>query len=366
MNVNDSENLIVKYYTTTDGVENQGVDVTNICQWNVPVGFTVDKGKVLATKPGASGIITASYSGETATCSVVCENQMTYGLVLDTTSVDISVGEQKQVIAYYVTYKNGEEFGRIDVTDTGKWTPSHTHIKVDKGKITLNGYGESGTVTVSYNGFEATVNVNVISIVTEKLIIYSGGFPFENVYLTANSPHQLEVYYITEDNGVEKSRVNVTTSTSCNWHSDNDDITVYMGLVNSTKGGVNGVITASYNNIEKSINIIVNDLITYELVITPSQHTMNMGEEYQFTAELIKYVNGSETNKTYVTKENGITWDCGSTVAVGSVDGGLFKPAKSGIVTISATYSNAEVGLVKSNKVTVYIQSDVKYELVSE
>ncbi|MBQ7812835.1 MAG: DUF4906 domain-containing protein, partial [Bacteroidales bacterium] len=125
LNVGSNTTLSATYYRTVDGIKDTETDVTSYAAWTSsnPSVATVSGGKITGVAAGTA-TITATYNGYKVTTAVTVNNVMGYGLVLSKSTLSVQEGSTDALAVYYVTYTNGVETARTDVTSSATWKSS--------------------------------------------------------------------------------------------------------------------------------------------------------------------------------------------------------------------------------------------------
>lgn len=216
-----------------------------------------------------------------------------------------------------------------------KWTSSNENVlKVDgQGNITGVSKGEA-TITASYKNASAEIQVTVFK--DENEISFS-----ENVdRIVIGTQKKLNVNY---------HLLNNATYEDIKWTSSDENIaTIEKGVVNAISEG-NVVITASYDDVEANIEILV--VKNNRLDITTDDFVIK--EERYKSLEIDYYFNDDAT-------DNSIEW-ISSNPNIATVENGLVKANSMGNVTITARYKDVEdsinVTVVRKDVISFNTQS---------
>lgn len=302
--------ITATYYTTTNGVEDDGTEVNNECTWaSSNPDVEVSGGNVIAKKSGVKATITATYKGITSnSLTFNVKSIVTDSLVITPSTLSMAMGDRKPIIATYIVNTDGTETSTT-VTTNCEWFSDNDDIVVSKGIVEAKMSGREGAIYATYKTCTSNkCNVSVSSIVDTKFNITS-----VINSLDKNESHTLETQFITTTDGVPSKETNV----SCTWSSSDDSII----SVNSTTGritaitpGKNATITATYvrdgETYTDSITISVNDEITYRLIVDPTSIAIDKDVPYYVKAFLYTVTNGTEDNGTEKTNE--CTWKSSS------------------------------------------------------
>ena len=165
INAGSSTNATAKFYTKTNGVEDNGTTVTTSCTWSSSdsnIASVTATGRV-TSKSGKYGTvkITATYTvaGQTYSDSVnVTVNYTRNYISLSSSSVTLVIGETHQLTATYYTETNGIMTESKDVTNETSWSGGSGYVSCDSnGLVTAlkNSYNNEFSITASYNGYSA-------------------------------------------------------------------------------------------------------------------------------------------------------------------------------------------------------------------
>lgn len=184
---------------------------------------TVNNGTILGVS-GGTATITASYSGETATCSVTVTAA---SLTLNKTSLSLSIGDDETLVA---TASGG--------TGPVTWSSSNTAVAKVNSSGNVVGFGVGNTtVKASYSGIIRSCTVSITSAATVTLNKTS-----TNVGVGSNTTLEAST---TGGSG------------SVTWSSNNTSVaTVSNGVVSGHSAGT-AIITASYCGVQTSCSVLV-------------------------------------------------------------------------------------------------------------
>lgn len=348
LNVGGSTALSASYYRVVDGTRDSSSDVTSYTAWtssNTSVA-TVSGGKVTAVGAGTT-TITATYNGYRATTTVTVSNVMGYALELSRSTLSVQAESTAAITAYYVTYTNGVETSRTNVTSSATWKTSMSSIvTVSGGAVTGVSAGQA-VVTATYRSYSKSCTVTV----TAKPITYT----YKLVVSLADSSIDVgeattaTATYITYADGVQSSSKDVTSSAT--WTSGNTTVaTVSAGTITGKASG-SSAIKASYNGYEGSQTITVNDVLTYGLEQSITSPSIYVGASLASAANYITFKNGTRSSSQTVTSS--ATWTSSDT-SVATVSGGTITGVKAGTATITATYNgySATAEVTVEDKIT--------------
>ena len=364
------------YITYTNGTETGRTEVTtsSSCTWTsvttsvATVSNTSStRGRVTGASTGTSNI-RASFSGESdyATITVVSGDVITHGLEVTLDDDEIEIGDYTQARAYYITYTNGTETSRTEVTTSSScsWSSGTTSVATvstsysTRGRVTGVSAGTSN-ISASYSGESDYATIRIVSgaVITHGLEVTLDDSEIETGDYT-----QARAYYITYTNGTETSRTEVTTNSSCSWSSGTTSVATVSNSY-STRGRVTGVsagtsnISASYSGESDyaTITVVSPTVITYGLEVVLDDDEIDVGDYTQARAYYITYTNGVETSRTEVTTSSSCSWSSGTTsvatVSTSYSTRGRVTGVSAGTSSISATYSG------KSDNATITVVS---------
>ena len=295
----------------------------------------VMNGKVTALKPGSAKItVTTEDGGKKAECAVtvVAKTYPVTGVTLDKTSVELTEGDELQLVAT-VTPSNATN---KNVT----WSSSdETVAKVVGGKVTALKTGVAKiTVTTSDGGKTAECTVVVIAKT----------YPVTGVALDKTSAELTEgdelvlTATITPSNATNK---NVT------WSSSDETVAkVVGGKVTALKTGVAKItVTTSDGGKTAECDVTVKprvvNVTSVEISSSPANLSMLVGDEFTFAAKVLPE---NATDKS-------VAWKSSATNVI-SIDGtGKAKALAPGQAVITVTSTDGG----KSASVTVKVSSPV-------
>ena len=331
LNVGGATTLSTTYFRTVDGVKDSETDVTSYAAWTSsdPSIATVDGGKITAMSAGTV-TITATYNGYRATTTVAVNNTMGYGLVLSKSSISVHVGSTEELSVYYVTYTNGVETSRTDVTSSATWKSSYTSIlTVSGGTVTGVSKGQA-VVTASYRSYSKSCTVTVTENVT-----YDYQMTPSSTSLVNGRTTKFTVVKRTFTNGTQTNGQDV--SSTFTWISSNTSVaTVGSNGVVTGAGMGTATITAKYGETTLTGTVTVTPAYTYELVLNRTSMSMAKGATGTIVATYKTYADGVLESSTDVTSS--ASWSSSST-SVATVNGGTVTGKGAGTATITATYN---------------------------
>jgi len=331
LNVGGSTTLSATYYRTVDGARDSETDVTSYAAWTSsdPSIATVDGGKITAISAGTV-TITATYNGYRATTNVTVNNTMGYGLVMSKSSLSVHVGSTEELSVHYVTYTNGVETSRTDVTSSATWKSSYTSIlTVSGGTVTGVSKGQA-VVTASYRSYSTSCTVTVTENVT-----YDYQLTPTSTSLVNGRTTKFTVVKRTFTNGTQTNGQDV--SSTFTWTSSDTSVaTVGSNGVITGVGKGTATITAKYGETTLTGSVTVTPAYTYELVLNRTSMSMAKGSTASIVATYKTYADGVLESSTDVTSS--ASWSSSST-SVATVSGGTVTGKGAGTATITATYN---------------------------
>lgn len=331
LNVGGATTLSTTYFRTVDGARDSETDVTSYAAWTSSDTSiaTVDGGKITAMAAGTV-TITATYNGYRATTTVTVNNTMGYGLVMSKSSLSVHVGSTEELSVHYVTYTNGVETSRTDVTSSATWKSSYTSIlTVSGGTVTGVSKGQA-VVTASYRSYSTSCTVTV----TENMT-YDYQLTPTSTSLVNGRTTKFTVVKRTFTNGTQTNGQDV--SSTFIWTSSNTEVVTVdnKGIVTGVGKGT-ATITAKYGETTLTGTVTVTPAYTYELVLNRTSMSMAKGATGTIVATYKTYADGVLESSTNVTSS--ATWSSSST-SVATVSGGTVTGKGAGTATITATYN---------------------------
>ena len=353
LNVGGSTTLSATYYRTVDGVKDTETDVTSYAAWTSsnPSVATVSGGKITGVAAGTA-TITATYNGYKATTTVTINNVIDYGLVMSKSTLSIQAESTASLAVYYVTYTNGVETSRTDVTSSAKWKTSMSSIATVSGGTVTGVSAGQAVVTATYQSYSKSCTVTV----TKKPVTYTYALEVKladsSIYVGENT--SATASYITYTNGTRTSAKDVTSSAT--WSSSNPAVASVSGGSVTAKATGSATITAAYNGYSATATVTVEEDITYDYQLSPTSANVVNGRTTKMTVIRRTFTNGSQTNgEDY---SSNFTWTSSNTsvATVGSY--GVITGVGTGTATITAKYGGTTL------TGTVTVTPNYTYELV--
>ena len=353
LNVGGSTTLSATYYRTVDGVKDTETDVTSYSAWTSsnPSVATVSGGKITGVAAGTA-TITATYNGYKVTTAVTVNNVMGYGLVMSKSTLSVQEGSTAALAVYYVTYTNGVETSRTDVTSSATWKSSYTSILTVSGGVITGVSAGQAVVTATYRSYSKSSTVTV----TKKPVTYTYELQVKLAAPTiyVGDATAATATYITYADGVQSSTKDVTSSAS--WSSGTTAVaTVSGGTITAIAAGTSE-ISASYNGYSAKASVTVEDKITYDYYLSSESVSVVNGRTTKLTAVRRTFTNGKQTyGEDY---SSSFTWTSSNTSVATVGSNGAITANGVGTATITAKYSGTTL------TGTVTVTPNYTYELV--
>ena len=353
LNVGGSTTLSATYYRTVDGVKETETDVTSYAAWTSsnPSVATVSGGKITGVAAGTA-TITATYNGYKVTTAVTVNNVMGYGLVMSKSTLNIQAESTASLAVYYVTYTNGVETSRTDVTSSATWKTSMSSIAMVSGGTVTGVSAGQAVVTATYRSYSKSCTVTV----TKKPVTYTYALEVKLAEPTiyVGNTTAATATYITYADGVQSSSKDVTSSAS--WSSGTSAVaTVSSGSVTGIAAGTSE-ISASYNGYSAKTSVTVEDKITYDYYLSSESVSVVNGRTTKLTAVRRTFTNGTQTyGEDY---SSNFTWTSSNTSIATVGSNGVISGVGVGTATITAKYSGTTL------TGTVTVTPNYTYELM--
>lgn len=243
--------LTAKYYTSTNGVSDGGVDVTDEASWSVSGDASVSDGAVTSSTAGTFRV-QADYNGESGSKYVTFTESTTPPNVtwrmksLSITPSTIQVGgSTTSYSAIKEKYVDGVASGETADADVTDWSSDDTSIATVSGGTVTGVAAGTAKITATdsscetgYQTADASVEVTTAPPTVTHSLEISG-----ETSATVGSTVNLTAKYYTITNGVKDAGTDVTASAS--W-SVTGVGSVSAGAVTSTTAGTANV-TATYS-----------------------------------------------------------------------------------------------------------------------
>lgn len=339
METGSSTELKAWYITKYKGIEESRTDVTDNAVWTSSRSSvaSASNGRVRAVSAGTCSIY-ATYMGCRDGVSINVISPAEYEFAVTPEYALLSPGTGRQFRARFHTIIDGVRDSGIDVTEEVKWHSYDNSIAQvdDQGYVTAVGEGYT-SVGAEYHEYFFMVDIDVVdnNVYSNSLTVspsaVSVGYG-ESADLTATYYHYV--------NGLIDDTDDVTSSSGCVWSSSDGSIaTVSEGTVIGLAEGT-AVITADYGGHSSSCKVTVGPKpvgYRYDLVIKPSELTLEAGKTGSLAAIYRKYADGVLESETDVTSS--ATWKTADS-GTADVSKGLVTANGEGSVVITATYND--------------------------
>ena len=353
LNVGGATTLSTTYFRTVDGARDSETDVTSYAAWTSsnPSVATVSGGKITGVAAGTA-TITATYNGYKATTTVTVNNVMGYGLVMSKSTLSVQAESTATLAVYYVTYTNGVETSRTDVTSSATWKTSMSSIATVSGGTVTGVSAGQAVVTATYRSYSKSCTVTV----TKKPVTYTYALQVKlaDPTIYVGDATAATATYITYADGVQSSTKDVTSSAT--WSSGTTAVaTVSGGTVTAIAAGTSE-ISASYNGYSAKASVTVEDKITYDYYLSSESVSVVNGRTTKMTAVRRTFTNGTQTyGEDY---SSNFTWTSSNTSVATVGSNGVITANGVGTATITAKYSGTTL------TGTVTVTPNYTYELV--
>lgn len=161
--VGETLKLTARYYTTTNDVEDSGVDVSAAAAWEEPSNgtATVRNGIVTGIKSGSAYIV-VRYGGKAVSSVISVKDRISYELVVSPPSTELNIGESTSLKATYYCITNGVRDAGSDVTSGARWSSSDSSVATVEGCSVTGKSSGTTTVSASYRGLTSSSQITVI------------------------------------------------------------------------------------------------------------------------------------------------------------------------------------------------------------
>ena len=315
---------------------------------NSEIATVNGSGLVSAVSVGEVIITATNSAGQKASINLTVEKTLAESIVLNTTSVQLKVGEENSLTV---------SFTPATTTDKSiTWSSSNTDVATvsETGLIKAVALGESVITAKTNDGsnLSVTCNVKVIPTLVESVVIdYDGP-----TTLKVRDKLQLSARVLPED----------ATNKNINWTSSNNSVVSVdaEGVVTAVAVG-EAVITATatdgsgvFNTVEVQVEPIYAESLT---IVAEGSTTLRDGETVQLRAV---FVPENTTDKR-------VTWDAGPEINATIDENGLFTagsvPRVVGVIASSIgtprVYGTIEINVVETPAEGVTIESPNKTTL---
>lgn len=372
-----------RFFTTIDGVEDSGVDVTSSTVWSKASGgasVTVSSSGAVTSPSAATAVVSGTYTHEgtpynkTMTVTFNHVAAITHSLVI-TGASSADIGTPINLTATYYTFTDGVSDGGVNVTSSAVWSKKSgdAYISVGAGSGVVSATNAAGStaaktaiVSATYSGSTAAdFSVTFNPVIAYELLVSAtptSANVGETIQMSARQKRTVDgvvTYTNLSANNVTWSPASGTIKSDASGH------------VTATAGGTQ-TITGTYatpgGNKSGSASVTFNNVITYDLVVTANGSTsVNVGQKVNLIATYNTYTNGSKTNSSVVSVASGASWSSSNsnvTVAKGSTYAEVTAVSPGGASTITCTYSgksgqiSVSFGSVVSKRIAVYASPD--------
>ena len=275
--------------------------ITTSCDWvssNDNVA-TVSYGTVTGVKAG-NATVTATYSGMSASCAVVIEEEVVLSSVSVTpSSLSFKTGDAARSVSAKAYYSDGKS---KDVTNLGSWSSSNSAVaKVSAGTVSPIGAG-SATVSCSYGGKTGSCSVSV-----SAPDVYITSFTMSQTEATLSVGETLQLdATIRWSDGKGGTYNNAYT-----WTSSNSGVASVSrsGLVSAVKEGTT-TITASFDGAKCTCSVTVSAAKTISLSSTSltwdaTSYGSGAAKEVTVTSDVAWSMSGLNTSYWYASTTSG-------------------------------------------------------------
>ena len=383
-------NLVAKYHTITNGVDDGGVVVTtnNNTTWSRASGssqITVGNGgwngnpKGQVTCPNTiqtaqTATVQATYNGQTASTTVTFNPTVDYVLVVNPSTLSLNVGASSSALTASVYQVVGGQRQGTPVASNvnASWSSSNSGVaSVSNGGVVtgVSAGSASITATYTYNGTQLTSSGNDACAVTVSNVVSNWlEVTPSTVTGTAGTPVSLVAKYHTVTNGQDDGGTVVTTSATWTRQSGSNQISVnnsnnkgQVTCPNSITTAQTATVRASYNGQTADASVTFNPDFSYELVINPSTLSVNVGAtNTTLRAHVYRLVGGVRENNPIQSNVNA-SWTSSAT-SIATVNGsGAVTGVAAGTAYISAsyTYNGAQLTTKTNDRCTVTVSNVV-------
>lgn len=401
---NGTISLTAKYYTTTNGVEDAGVNVTpsSLTKTSGGSNITLTAGNPSTAKLTNSALsvvannkatVTATYSGVTSNAvSIEFTNvtTSTYTRLVVTGDSSVNVGSvtgNYTATLYTQAYVNGVASGSAttsDVSSSATFASSNTGIATISGRkatgvaagttyISASYTGTYGSVSTA-NADRAQLTVSNVDVNHYRLEIVPAS---AEINWNATQSYTVNRYTDVWRNGSLLTSGTTPTAMSASdftWSSSATGVATVSASGVAT--GVNGGTTTITATLKSSVanysmydtktvtsSLKVNNVVSYSLEITssPASATANVGETITLTAKYYTTTNGVKNSGTNVTA----TWSRKSGSANVSVNAsGAVTATAGGTAVIQASYTTGGNTYTATKEVTFGNVDVEKYRIV--
>lgn len=340
--------LTVLYHTVTDGVDDDGVDVTTSAEYTDNGSNLIDvnaTGKVngSGSETGGNAVVTVSYPGVESVdvpitvrdATVDYRNFRVIPLSMTLGKDDVTAG--KQIQAYVDVFVNNVFSEELEVTADANWSSQNTNVasvsKSGTNEVVKPVYGagyfpttRTTQVQASYLGSAATCDVTVEPEGRiEHIIVVTPA----SVNMGAVDERQLSVtYYEVVDGVTAQTGTDITNSATYGGETDMISIS-NGGKITSNNTGespANATITVNYGDAPQvNVPVVAASRTTEEyLVITPATTSTTWNGEVEYEVYYVIEINGQEADRVKITNPDHVQFTLSNNTA-GQMDDFTFK-----------------------------------------
>lgn len=401
---NGTINLMARYYTTTNGVEDAGVLVTPSAVTKVSGGSNItltagNPSTAKLTNPALSVVannkasVKATYAGvESPAVDIEFTNVTTYAntrlVVTGPTSVNVgSTTGNYTATLYTQTYVNGVASGSpatSDVSASASFSSSATAIATMSGRKAIGKAAGTTYISASYSGPHGSVSsanadraqLTVNNVVSHRLVLTA-----DNASKNYNETINLTARYYTTTNGHEDGGV-VVTPESISMVSGGSNISLTKGNPSTAKltnpslsvvANNKGTVRAAYQGKTADVAIEFKNVTTYgytRLVVTGdgSVSVGGMTSDYRATLYTQTYVNGVVSGSASTSDVSSSASFSSSVESIATMSGRKATGKAAGTAYIAASYSGTYGDITSANvdRATLVVQNveEDKYRIV--
>lgn len=373
---NGTIQLNVKYYTTTNGVEDAGVDKTATASYTKAPGTgsnvtITSAGKATLTDPTKSVVsnnktsVTAVFGGITSNAlDIEFTNVTTYAytrlVVTGDSAVAVGAATSNYVATLYTqTSVNGVVSGSPTASDV---STSATFASSDTGKATVSGRKATGVangttyISATYTGPHGTIatatadrcQLVVSNVVSHRLVLSA-----DKTSVTYAGTIHLTAKYYTTTNGTEDAGVNVTASATYQKVGTNGSnvniqssgvvclLDPSLSVVNNNKATIKATYNGTSSN-EVSVEFTNVTSYVYTRLVVTGDAAVSVGastSDYVATLYTQTRVNGVASGSPTTSDVSASASFASSDTGKATMSGRKATGVASGTTYITATYS---------------------------
>ena len=352
INVGGTQAYTAIYKTITNDEVTNEETVTSSASWTSSKESvaTVASGTATGVADGTA-TITATYEGITSNeATLTVKDVVTYSLAIKEGDKEINVGGTQTYTATLTIVKNDNTPYRTEESDTVTPTLSSDNTAV----ATIDGASATGiasgtaNISASYVIDDKTVNTTApVKLTVKDVYEHSLAIKEGDKEINVGGTQVYTATLTTVMNGGTAYAQTKTEDVTPTISSDDTTVATVSGnIATGVKSGT-AKISASYVingetvNTTTSVKLTVNDVITYEVTISPTSEDLPrviIGKELTFTLTLMTTTNGGDPVPSQISG-NAATWGT-SASAVATVANGVVTGVAEGTATITATYTD--------------------------